>query len=148
MLDGAKSSTANVESGVLQGSVLGSLLFLLYINDLPDAISTESTTRLFADGCALYRNIETQEDTQSLQDDIDKLQKWETEWMMEFHPKKCQVLQITNKRKTVNYPYNIHNHTLDIVDSVVYLGVTMHKSLKWNKHINEVTEKPTVQLLF
>jgi hypothetical protein len=57
--EGVKSTTAPVHSGVPQGSVLGPLLFLLYINDLPDAVSEGSTTRLFADDRALYRDIKT-----------------------------------------------------------------------------------------
>ena len=62
LVEGVKSTTALVHSGVPQGSVLGPLLFLLYINDLPDAVSEGSTTRLFADDCALYRDIKTTED--------------------------------------------------------------------------------------
>jgi hypothetical protein len=76
---------------VPQGSVLGPLLFLLYINDLPDAISERSTTWLFTDDSALHRDIKTTEDARKLQDDLEQLQKWERDWLMEFHPKKCQV---------------------------------------------------------
>ena len=141
LLDGTKSTTAPVESGVPQGSVLGPLLFLLYINDLPEAISAESTARLFADDCALYRNIKNEDDARCLQEDLVRLQKWEADWLMEFHPKKCQVLQITNKRKPIHYPYDIHNHKLDVVDSAKYLGVTIQKNLKWNEHINQLTKK-------
>jgi len=57
ILDGSKSGEAPVQSGVPQGSVLGPLLFLLFINDIPSYVSSESTTRIFADDCALYRPI-------------------------------------------------------------------------------------------
>ena len=122
LLEGVTSSTAPVQSGVPQGSVLGPLLFLLFINDLPDAVSEGSAVRLFADDCALYRDIKSAADAIQLQEDLNNLQKWEADWLMEFHPKKCQVLNITNKRKVITHPYSIHGHTLDVVDSAKYLG--------------------------
>ena len=90
LLEGVTSSTAPVQSGVPQGSVLGPLLFLLFINDLPDAVSEGSAVRLFADDCALYRDIKSAADVIQLQEDLNNLQKWETDWLMEFHPKKCK----------------------------------------------------------
>jgi hypothetical protein len=64
-VEGVKSTTAPVHSGVPQGSVLAQLLFLLYINDLPDAVSEGSTMRLFTDDCALHMDIKTTEDARS-----------------------------------------------------------------------------------
>ena len=72
VLDGVCSDPAPVLSGVPQGSVLGPILFLIFINDLPDNIN--STVRLFADNCVLYRNIRGSKDQQLLQDDLEK--KW------------------------------------------------------------------------
>ena len=86
VLEGKRSFTAAVTSGVPQGTVLGPILFLCYINDLPDQVS--STARLFADDCLLYRNINATADADTLQDDIDRLQKWEADWLMEFNPDK------------------------------------------------------------
>ena len=140
-MEKVKSTTAPVHSGVPQGSVLGPLLFLLYINDLPDVVSEGSTTRLFADDCALYRDIKTTEDARKLQDDLEQLQKWERDWLMEFHPKKCHVINITSKRNIIIHKYNIHGHTLEVVDSAKYLGLNIHKSLKWNDHINQMIKK-------
>ena len=148
LLEGKTSNTAQVQSGVPQGSVLGPLLFLLFINDLPDCVSPESTVRLFADDCVLYRNIKNTEDANQLQADLNGLQQWETDWLMEFHPKKCQVLHVTNKRNIVNQSYTIHGHTLEVVDTAKYLGVHIHKSLSWNHHINEVTKKANSTLGF
>ena len=74
LLDGVTSSSAPVQSGVSQGSVLGPLLFLLFINDLPEYISLDSTARLFADDCILYGQIESESDPHDLQKDLDRLQ--------------------------------------------------------------------------
>ena len=107
-----------------QGSVLGPLLFLLYIDDLPKYISPESVARLFADDCVLYRRINSEEDAHKLQKDLDGLQKWERDWLMEFHPQKCQTMHITNKRKPITVPYTIYRHVLEEVDTARYLGST------------------------
>ena len=109
ILEGKKSSPAPVTSGVPQGSVLAPILFLCYINDLPNQVS--STVRLFADDCLLYRNINTTHDVDTLQEDIDKLQTWEVDWLMEFNPDKCEIIRITNRRKKkIVTNYSIHEH--------------------------------------
>ena len=81
-----RSSSAAVTLGVPQGSVLAPILFLCYINDLPNQVS--STVRLFADDCLLYRNINTTHDGDTLQDDINRLQTLEADWPMDFNPDK------------------------------------------------------------
>ena len=81
VLNGASSPSAPVTSGVPQGTVLGPLLFLAYINDLPTNV-THSQARLFADDCIVYRNISTQADADKLQEDLDRFQDWERTWMM------------------------------------------------------------------
>ena len=85
VVDGESSQQSQVVSGVPQGTVLGPLLFLIYINDLPDNLS--SKVRLFADDCILYREIVSQDDNKALQNDINLLTKWETQWQMKFNPK-------------------------------------------------------------
>ena len=140
VLDGCISRTAPVKSGVPQGSVLGPLLFLLFINDLPEYVS-HSSVRLFADDCILYREVTSPEDACQLQRDLDALQQWESDWLMEFHPLKCQVLHITNKRTPTRNPYNIHGHQLEEVEAAKYLGVTIHQKLSWNTHIGQVCRK-------
>jgi hypothetical protein len=82
LLEGVKSSTATVDSGVPKGTVLGPLLFLVYINDLPENV--HSSAKLFADDCLLYREVNTTSDTNKLQEDLDMLQKWESKWQMAF----------------------------------------------------------------
>ena len=76
-------------SGVPQGSVLGPLLFLLYINDLPENI--QSQVRLFAGDTAVYLTLTNMQDSQVLQSDLESLQHWERTWDMEFNPGKCRL---------------------------------------------------------
>ena len=76
-----------IASGVPQGTVLGPLLFLIYINDLPDLIT--SSCSLFADDCLLYREIDTPDDYKTLQNDLSKVESWANEWIMTFNTTKC-----------------------------------------------------------
>ena len=134
------SSESSVTSGVPQGSVLGPLLFVIYINDLPDCVA-DSTVRLFADDSVIYRKITTADDSTRLQRDIVSLQKWEEDWLMRFNASKCQVLRVTNKRKPICSPYTIHGHTLEVVDSAKYLGVHLDNHLNFNMHVDKITKK-------
>ena len=140
-LEGCSSRTTPVHSGVPQGSVLGPVLFLIYINDLPEYITHGSKTNLFADYSVLSREISSIEDAQNLQHDLDNLQRWERDWLMEFHPQKCQILHITKKKNIIDHPYNIHGHTLETVESAKYLGIHLHNQLNWNTHVNKIVNK-------
>jgi hypothetical protein len=80
---------------------------------------------------------------QSLQDDMDNLLQWEQDWQMEFHPSKCQLLRITNKRKPFARDYDIHGHKLEEVESAKYLGVTIQMNLSCNIHIDQITKRRT-----
>ena len=91
-VNGCLSSEQSVISGVPQGSVLGPLLFVLYINDLPDEIN--SMVLMFADDTKLFRIIESSEDTKVLQEDLKKLEEWSSTWLLKFHPGKCKVLPL------------------------------------------------------
>ena len=139
LLNGKSSDTANVLSGVPQGTVLGPLLFLIYINDMPSYV--KSHIRLFADDAYLYRIIDRIDDPITLQEDLTALQQWETLWDMEFHPEKCKHLTITNKSKPIESSYSIHQTELEKVSNAKYLGVTLNNKLKWNTHIDTVCKK-------
>ena len=90
VLDGQASDPVPVLSGVPQGSVLGPVLFLIFINDLP--VNIRSSVRIFADDCVLYRNIKSPIDCQILQD---SLTQWETDWQMKFNVAKCHSMRAT-----------------------------------------------------
>ena len=99
VVNGVKSDWAPVLSGVPhvpQGTVLGPLLFSLYINDISS--DTESEIRHFADDCVCYREIKDEEDIMKLQRDIDRLGFWARKWGMRFQPVKCNMMQLTRKR--------------------------------------------------
>ena len=87
LLDGHSFSTAEVLSGVLQGTVLGPLLFLLFINDLSEF--TKSVARLFADDCLLFCPVNSAEDSKTQQRDLAALEIWEKERQMVVNPEKC-----------------------------------------------------------
>ena len=118
VVEGEKSGSINVESGVPQGSVIGPSLFLFYINDMPEGI--RSRVRLFADDTIVYLTITSDTDADYLQEDLDKLAEWEGKWKMAFHPDKCNVLTITRKRKPIVREYQLHGHTLEAVKSAKY----------------------------
>ena len=99
LVEGATSDSIPVINGVQQGTVLGPLLFLLFINDLLDSVL--SNTRLFADDCIFYRRIKNQRDCDILQDDIDKLASWEKKWCMSFHPDKCSTTRVSRSRNSM-----------------------------------------------
>ncbi len=94
--EGASSSSVPAISGVPQGTVLGPLLFLLYVNYLPGDLV--SSVRLFADDTLLYATIANDEDTTDLQDDLRRLEIWQQKWQMEFNLSKCKIMCITTKR--------------------------------------------------
>ena len=137
LFEGEKSSSIDVESGVPQGFVLGSSLFLFYINDMPD--DTKSTVKLFADDTIVYLTVSSCDNT--LQEDLDKLAIWEVKWMMKLHPDKCQVLAITKKKTLIKKNYNLHDHTLEHVPSAKYLGITITSDLKWKSHVTNISQK-------
>ena len=146
VVEGHKSQSVDVESGVPQGSVLGPSLFLLYINDIPTGI--DSTVRLFADDTVVYLTISSDKDCSVLQADLAKLQEWETRWKMAFHPDKCNVLSITRKKKPIDHAYMLHNQILQHVTSAKYLGVTFNTDMDFGQHINTITNKASSTLGF
>ena len=133
VIDGKSSLPTNVVSGVPQGTVLGPLFFLIYINDISKDLTPGTKIRLFADDSLLYRTINSARDCEILQRDLLTLQKWERLWKMEFHPGKCNLLQITNKIKPINFTYEIHDIPITKVDAAKYLGVIIDCKINWKK---------------
>ena len=143
---GDHSGWAPVLSGVPQGSVIGPVLFLVYINDLPKEVN--STVRLFADDTIMYMAMSGPGDSTSLQQDLDQLAAWEEKWKMEFHPQKCSVLPITRSPSPQINRYQLYGHTLKTETDSKYLGITINSKLSWNNHICNVCTKANSSIGF
>ena len=146
LVAGEASGLLDVDSGVPQGSVLGPVLFLLYVNDLP--ASTVSPMRLFADDAILYRDIKTAEDSDLLQSDLDRVAQWEKDWLMDLNPAKCSVLRFTRCRKVHAYQYTSQGIPLKLEESTKYLGLTLTSKLDWSPHIKNISSKANKTLGF
>ena len=136
---GSQSKSVMVTSGVPQGTVLGPLLFLLYVNDLP--ANLQSSVRLFADDALLYGIISNEVDCNRLQADLFELERWQDRWQMKFNPSKCKIICISTKKSPPLKKYVFCGSELDQIDSVSYLGVTLTNNLKWSQHVSSVSGK-------
>jgi len=146
VVEGEQSAFVTVDSGVPQGTVLGPLLFLLHINDLPECVS--SSVRLFADDCLLFRPIESPNDQLQLQHDLNALSLWCRRWGMQFNAKKCNILSISRSRTPFLTSYNIEGQILEQVNTAKYLGVTITDELSWSPHVNAISNKANTSLAF
>ena len=123
VLNGVKLEKIAVSSGVPHCSVLGPILFLAYINDLPDQV--KSRVRLSANDTAVYLAISSEDESITLRIDLFTLEKWEQRWDMSFNPSKCQVLHITRAKCPIHTRCILHGTVLESVPSAKYLGVTI-----------------------
>jgi hypothetical protein len=146
VVGGEHSAWTEVLSGVPQGTVLGPLLFLVYINDLPQNIHSE--VRLFADDCVLYRQIKNQHDHDQLQEDLNTLVKWQNDWQLHFNLKKCHIMRLTHARTTKMFNYKLGESVLAETQSHPYLGVDISNNLSWSNHINNIISTANRQLGF
>jgi len=126
-----------------QGTVLGPLLFLIYINDLPDCVT--SRVRLFADDCSIYREIRNPEDQLALQKDLDILEQWANKWGMLFNPGKCNILSISRSIPLHRF-YSFCGTVLQNVDEARYFGINLSEDLQWGNHIRSIAAKSSSTL--
>ena len=122
VVNGEKSLWSAVTSGVPQGSVLGPVLFVIYINDLPDVIDAGSNMDMFADDTKLYREIKQVADRHVMQSDVDAMDGWSEDWLMKYHPAKCKVMKMGKLDaedlglSELFEPYTLQGHHLETVD--------------------------------
>ena len=141
-INNGNSSMLPVISGVPQGSILGPLLFLLYINDLPSSI-VHSETFLFADDTKCLRQISSSHDHLLLQSDLDILSTWSTEWKLTFNETKCSLLSFISSASTnqSDHQYRINGIAISSSNQQKDLGVLVSSDLSWSHHIANLTSK-------
>ena len=120
--------------------MLGPLIFLLYINDLPEVLNCEKTSiRLFADDAILYRPINTLADCQLLQNQLCRVTRWAEEWQLVFNTNKCTATSMSPAR--TQFTHSSGNTALASTETFTYLGVLIHNSLSYKEHINHTLRK-------
>lgn len=139
VINGTSSSWKPIKSGVPQGSVLGPLLFLIFINDLPDNLNCNP--KLFADDVSLNAIMyDNKESTERIENDLKSLYKWSDTWKMVFNPdsrKPAEEILFTNRNSNIYDPISFINIPIKTVDEHKHLGLILDSKLTFNKHIDE-----------
>ena len=152
LLDQALSSYTPVLSGVPQGSILGPLLFVIFINDIVEQVSPDTNIVLYADDTKLWRKINSYSDQIALQNDIDNLHEWSLANKMHFNTNKCSVLSVTNARSTVpilpftTFYYKLGNDFIDYTNEERDLGLLINSTLNWSGHCTKLHSKGSMKL--
>ena len=139
----SKSKIFDVSSGIPQGSVLGPVIFVIYINSML-AKSGSSDLYLYADDLKIFKEIKRgEEDIESLQQDLEKLYVWSQYSLLKFHRDKCVLMRIgANQKKLATNPYyNMDATRLKIAEHEKDLGLIVDSKLKFEDHITRIVKK-------
>lgn len=145
-LKNSVSSHGRLNSGVPQGSVLGPLLFLIYINDLPDGL--RGLTRLFADDTS---NSHTSNDLTQIQhennDDLKRIIEWAKSWLVDFNPQKTKIMIFGSRHfNNSSISFNFDGQTIYPTNEHVHLGITFSDDAKWSKHVDYIVSRVSKQI--
>jgi len=143
VLSGQSSSTSSINASVPQGSILGPLLFSVFIDDLGD--ECENQLYLYADDSTLFCEITSTDDpvavTASLNRDLEKMRIWADTWKVTFEPSKCKAMTISRKRNPTKLDLLFGTTKLVEKEELEILGVTVDSKLTWTKHISNVSSR-------
>ena len=145
IIEGVQSRYVSVLSGLPQGTVLAGLLFLIFINDLPESV-LESFTGIYCDDTLLAKEISNINEAQQLQKDLDQVFEWSKLWGMKFNAEKCIQMTVTNKRKSFSYQYQLNEEKLSKENKIKYLGIIIDNKLNFKEHIQDKSKKATTVL--
>ena len=141
IINGTASPWGKILAGVPQGSVLGPLLFLIFINDITHVIR-RCKIRLFADDTCLFVEVdEPAEAALILNDNLSQIQEWAKKWLVTFSPPKTEELLISNKVPRDHPPLFLDNQRITEVKHHKHLGVYLSHNLSWNKQAEETAKK-------
>ena len=145
VVDGIKSDTLEIKAGVPQGSRLGPLLFIIYLNDIITEI--ESDILIFADDTSLLSTgADPAETAQQLNRDLIKISQWAEKWKVMFNAKKSKEIIFSNKNLNNSPPLIFGETFIERVNTHKHLGLVLTSDLNWNKQINEVSLKANRKL--
>ncbi|CAB3379844.1 Hypothetical predicted protein [Cloeon dipterum] len=144
--NGACSESCEVPSGVIQGSVLGPLLFNAFVSDLPSVVKTNLVQ--YADDCTIYNQIRSEEDVEALQEDLAHIDVWCANNGMQLNAKKCVVMDVTRARQPCMPRYTVGGTALQYVATQRLLGVHLSRDLRWNHHVDVQRRKAAQTLGF
>lgn len=147
VVDGSTSASSLVRSGVPQGSILGPLLFSIYIDPITSlSLSSTSKILLYADDILLYKPILCEEDEIALQSDINIIINWINDASLKLNASKTKLLLVSRQKLPPTLSLFVNQEQIQQVDSVVYLGVTLTHNLSFYTHINNTCKQAKSQL--
>ena len=136
-VDGVRSSWLDVLSGIPQGSVIGPILFVIFINDMPQRVKY-NICKLFADDCKLFGDVQ-QDRTNTVQLDLNNFENWSKTWQQPFNAKECKVMHFD--KNNPRHSYELNGHVLEAIHSEKDLCVMIDNSLKFHIHTAGATKK-------
>lgn len=147
-INGSVSEDLDVYSGVPQGSVLGPLLFLVYINDIHHCVEPPIQIKLFADDCVVYTAINNRDDQIKLNNSLHSIDAWCARWGLRINTSKTAYITFSNKKKPLDFTYSLGNVTITRTDKVKYLGITLTSNFNWEPHVENVCRGALQKLSF
>ena len=140
VIKGAKSHYVPVTAGVPQGSVLGPLLFLIYVNDI--VVDIKSVMKLFADDTSMYLSLNNDDiRAEILGSDLEKVSTWATRWKVTFNQAKTELLNFSKQRNFQPLPLNFENTTLTSTNTHKHLGIILQNNCKWDHHVKSLISR-------